>query len=326
MQNKVLKTFLMLLFFHCATFVYSDVLLDNLVMDLESWLKAKDKVRIDFGESKYSRSAVKDKKIEKYQSSVLSLRVLIAQMFLADLTRNKPIKTAYYAAPSIKVNQFYKSLKAFKESGSSFKSGDVVFFCTSSPFSAKIATLTHSDYSHAGMLWVKDNEDIFIVHVDPSMDLQIVKLFDYLTASFPNLINFAVYRSVKNIDEKDANYLFKEIENNKDTILFDPYYVNNPGIRIPEKYFSQYPHFYCTELIYLFYAYLLRTKDFITTEHLSSKAMIKNFTVTSLQVDSFLDSMDSIDNKNKQFIILPNNFIFSKFFKQVYYIKAESKE
>ena len=53
-----LQKYLLLLFFYIYSFsVSSEVLLDQLVKDLDNWMKADEKIRIDFSESKYSRNA-----------------------------------------------------------------------------------------------------------------------------------------------------------------------------------------------------------------------------------------------------------------------------
>ncbi|EKD28949.1 MAG: hypothetical protein ACD_79C00146G0006, partial [uncultured bacterium] len=165
-----------------------------------------------------------------------------------NLSRNKPI------TPKDLLN-FFTPL-TLKENFS-FQNGDIVFILSHEKNPYIFAYLLDSAYSHSDMIWINPDTKIPMVIMSSPVENRIVPLSQYLCGYFEHLSRFAIYRYNKELDKEKMNKILSKIYTNFHNLYFDEPFSRNTDIQNVDDFLSKPEFFYCAELIYTVYKYVL---------------------------------------------------------------------
>lgn len=320
--------FLLLALIIFSTNSFSDPM-ENLILQLDKWMKALVKERTDFREHKFSRSKQNEKRLQKYKSEIPSIKVLFGQKHLLKNYNTASLpeipKSESDIEDYLKPEQYYALLKQYQKEGKSFQNGDLLFYQEVHGRAVKESNGPDLPSSPCGIISIK-NDRFYLMKVDNFSDFQIIPLEELFTAQDPKLTHLGFYRFNEKFDKKEMTYLLEILSANKDQIMFDPYYVRNPKIKNPEKYFITYSFLYPTELIYLIYDYLNKHKTFLSSDQISSKEIFRRYDETDSIENAYFDRMDKQDYLNNQFIIFPAHIMNSTSFIKIFEISIPKKD
>lgn len=279
--------------------------------------------KLNYHSDKWKRSPHMQSQLDEYRQSQISLgytgRLLFQSLFPEKYEKHKEIPQPYN---EIHGEHLIEPFRSFISNNIELKNGDIVFILPQRRSSYQIALHSDSNYSHGGMIWVRNNE-YFVIEMNPRSDLLIIPLSDYLLPDMPRVLALGIYRCKKPLDSDEVDYLFQQYLNNRDKLIFDPLFVNDPPFKNPENFMKSNQFLYCTEFIALSYGYLLGNMDFLSPYRVNLTKISENYIADSPFTESVVQFVQNYNEKKGQYIISYNNFTQSNDFETLLEIKGE---
>ncbi|EKD26158.1 MAG: hypothetical protein ACD_79C01333G0002 [uncultured bacterium] len=227
-----------------------------------------------------------------------------------NLTQNKPITPK-------NLLDFFTPLLSKEEF--TFQNGDIVFILSHLRSSFIFAYILDSAYSHSDMIWINPKTKIPMVIMSSPVENRIVPLSEYLCGYFEHLNSFAIYRYNKESDKNKMNLILSKIADNFQNLYFDEPFSRNTNINSIEDFLSKPEFFYCGELIYAVYQFVIGNSDFIYNDgYIPIETMVKNRGVPITPIEKvFVDYASQLEMKEKNYLINQRNFYLSKDFSPI---------
>lgn len=205
-----------------------------------------------------------------------------------------------------KLLKFFKPLIMSRKFN--IQTGDIVMILPHSYSSLIRAYMMDSAYSHNDIIFINKNNIPQVFSITPYGVIKI-SLARYLCGYFKYMNNFAIYRYNKKFDKQLLHKLMNKIDIHFNNLYFDEPFVRNTKINNVSSFMEKPTFYYCTELSYALYSFVLKNENFTTTQYVSVEQMIKNREIkTSPIQDFFINYAKQMETNQQQWIIDPKNF------------------
>jgi len=199
----------------------------------------------------------------------------------------------------------------------SIQNGDITIILPFTENSFKIASMFNSIYSHLDLIWISPEGEplVFLIHPE---GIRKISLARYFMGYFNHNTSIATYRYNKPFDKNRMNTILSKINKNRNNIYYDEAFYKNTNIKNIDTHFNSPQFYYCGELTYTVYRYVLDSDDFSSNHFSSIRELFKNQNVEiTPTINFFVSYAEKMETNNNQWIINPTNFYLSDNFSPV---------
>lgn len=197
------------------------------------------------------------------------------------------------------------------------KNGDIAMVLPHALESYKIAVLLDTAFEHWDLVWIDENDRprVFLIHPD---GIENITLVEFLLGYYNHNDAFAIYRSREAFDEKKMDAVLTRIRDRFENVYYDEAFYRDTRIASLERFLETPRFFYCGELIFSVYQYVLGREDFSSNHYTPLRQMFINKKIRISPLNAFfLRYAETMENEERRWIIDPKNFYLSDNFEPV---------